>query len=114
MIERIYMKEMSIALGGSKTRTIKKWCSKNNVKLFKEGKQLFAIKIEFEAVHAKTALSYLTEKFGKDKLPEVVQAYMNVHSELLSNAERKNTNYVLSGDHSAAFLKRLTALKSRL
>jgi hypothetical protein len=115
MLEFIFIKEAADELGCKDSRTVKEWCKRNGVEVFKfsGSKSPYLLRAEFEAVKMKQIISYIKEKYGIDKLPENLNSFLI--ASLFNNNNTENTmKYRPVGKHERNFLKNLQNINSTL
>lgn len=109
MIERIYIREASENLRCS-TRSFKRWCRNNDVGILKDGgsQKQYVIRAEFEKAKMRVPLLYLKEKYGADKVPDLLRICTDFQAELrrLLGGE-KQTGYKPKGKYERDFLNKL-------
>jgi len=116
MIERLHFKELAQLLKYKDQRSIVKWCSNNNVKVFKDNgsNKRFVLKVEFEAKYMKQSVQYIQQKYGKSKLPEFLQSTMNFFSEYQQAKGHQKPEYKPKGQNEVEFLSILQNLNPTL
>ena len=94
MICTISIKEAAKFLNYKDHRSVYRWCRNNGVKIFSYvgSKRRDIIKTEFENAKSKSVIKYLSQKYGREKLPELFNARMNFSSEHSIATENKMLN----------------------
>lgn len=95
MIERIYIKELTVLLNCRDIRSVKRWLDKNQVAMLSDFgcTRKYIIKAEFEAKYMSQSIKYIQIKYGKDKLPEFLNSSMKFFSEYQQVKDEKMKNY---------------------
>lgn len=111
--ERLYMSEIKTELKCKDRRSVHRWCRNNSVLILNDigRNRLYVIKDEFESAKQEETIKHIIQKYGLEKLPEVLQAKMNFYSEYRTAFEEKNNNhkkYLPQGEHEKNFFSILT------
>ncbi len=106
MIARIYTKQLIELLNCKGTRGVKNWCKKNDVAVLADigSKKLYVIKAEFEAKYEIQAIRYIKQKYGADKLEEILKGDMRFIYLQQQIQNRKTKEYKPQGTHEKQFL----------
>ena len=113
-VQRIYIKDAIVQLDYKDIRSFKKWCTKNDVGILSDNgsRRQYVVMEEFEAAKSRESVRYLSQKYGKDKLPDVLNSTMKFYSELITATEEArqvpNQKYQPKGEHEKNFLSILT------
>lgn len=116
MLERIYIKDLTIKLNCKDIRSVKNWCNKNDVAILCDigSNKRYVIKEEFEAKYMKQSVQYIQQKYGKSKLPEFLQSTMNFFSEYQQAKSHQKSEYKPKGQNEMEFLSILQNLNPTL
>ena len=95
MIERIYIKELTVLLSCRDIRSVKRWLGKNQVAMLSDFgcTRKYVIKAEFETKFMSQSIKYIQTKYGKDKLSELLNSSMKFFSEYQQAKYEKMKNY---------------------
>ena len=103
--ERLYFEDMKTMLNRKDWRTIKRWCLKNGVSLFKDigSNRWFAIKNDFEKA--------FTPNRNK---PSILNSTINYFSNYYQTRSLKHQEYKSQGEIEKQFLSILQSVKTAL
>lgn len=65
-MNRLLLKELLEQLGYLDVRSVRKWCAKNGVFVFRQGKEEFVVESEFKKAFEIPFINNLKSKYGKD------------------------------------------------
>ena len=74
LINRIYLQDLSARLNRGDKRSIRLWCLKNHVEVFKDSSGEFVIESEFALIYNMPIINSLKSKYGNNWLV-VFEAY---------------------------------------
>jgi len=117
------LNDAAILLHYTDTRSVVKWCERNDIPIFSEegGKRKYIIKQQLEQARLKDFIGYLKNKHGEQWM-DAYQSYMNLHLPLFINPNteekinlnfKKNT-YRPKSEHEKNFLATLLKKTSTL
>jgi hypothetical protein len=101
---RMYLNELSSLINRKDKRSVRSWCSKNHVRVFKDSSGEFVIKVEFELAYNLPLILNLKAEYGKFwkdyyKLYENGELYEILDSPQSKKVEK--TGYVPKGKLSS-------------
>ena len=102
-IDRIYLLEIAKLINRNDARPAKKWCEKNNVKVYKDSTGEFVYRSEFELANDMQLIINLKLVYGKD-WEQYYEAHLNgllyKLLEFRSDKPSRNTGYTPKGNIS--------------
>ena len=109
MIARLYIKQLIEMLDCKNTRGVKNWCIKNGIAVLSDigSNKKYVIKAEFEVKYEIQSIRYIQQKYGADKLEEILKGDMRfiyLHQQIQN---RKAKEYKPQGTHEKRFLSML-------
>lgn len=100
LINRTYLNKLSSLINRKDKRSVRKWCSKNNLQIFKDSSGEFVNEAEFELAYNMPIIKKLKIKYGKEWLV-YYDAYKKGELykllDLNKNIESKSINYQPKG-----------------
>jgi hypothetical protein len=98
LINRIYLNNLSCLLNRKDKRSIRTWCSKNHVNIYKDTSGEFVIQNEFELAYNMPLIKDLKKKHG-DYWIDYYEAYNkgDLHKILDLNTKKETAGYVPKG-----------------
>lgn len=104
LLNRIYLSNLSSLINRRDKRSIRKWCEKSHLKVYKDCSGEFVLETEFEFIYNKPLIDNLKKKYGENWLE-----YFNTYTKgelylMLDKTEKKIApNYVPKGNISQKF-----------
>jgi hypothetical protein len=102
-INRMYLSEISSFINRKDKRSIRDWCGKNHLHVYKDSTGEFVMKAEFELTYNMPLIKYLKQKHG-DVWMQYYEAYNKgeLHKilDLNANASKTQTGYIPKGNLS--------------
>ena len=99
----MYLSDISSFINRKDKRTIRDWCSKNHLHVYKDSSGEFVMKAEFELIYNMPLIKNLKQKHG-DNWMEYYEAYNKgeLHKllNLNANAGENKTGYIPKGNLS--------------
>ena len=104
LLNRIYLSNLSSLINRRDKRSIRKWCEKSQLKVYKDCSGEFVLETEFEFIYNKPLIDNLKKKYGNNWL-EYFNTYTKGELHLLINANEKKVapNYKPKGNISQKF-----------
>ncbi len=100
---RMYLNDISFFINKKDKRTIRDWCGKNYLNVYKDSSGEFVMKAEFELSYNMPLIKNLKQKHGDDWM-EYYEAYISGELykilDLNTNASKTQTRYVPKGNIS--------------
>jgi hypothetical protein len=98
---RMYLSDISSFINKKDKRTIRDWCSKNHLHVYKDSTGEFVMKAEFELTYNMPLIKNLKQKYG-DNWMEYYEAYISGELykilDLNANAGKTQTGYIPKGN----------------
>lgn len=66
LLNRIYLSNLSSLINRRDKRSIRKWCEKSQLKVYKDCSGEFVLEAEFEYIYNKPLIDDLKKKYGED------------------------------------------------
>jgi hypothetical protein len=102
-INRMYLSDISPYINRTDKRTVRDWCGKNHLQIYKDSTGEFVMKVEFELTYNMPLIKNLKQKHGDD-WKEYFEAYNSGELfkilDLNTNASKTQTGYVPKGNIS--------------
>lgn len=104
LLNRIYLSNLSSLINRRDKRSIRKWCEKSQLKVYKDCSGEFVLETEFEFIYNKPLIDNLKKKYRENWLE-----YFNTYTKgelhlMLDTTEKKITpNYKPKGNISQKF-----------
>jgi hypothetical protein len=100
-INRMYLSDISSFINRKDKRTIRDWCGKNYLHVYKDSTGEFVMKAEFELTYNMPLIKYLKQKHGNDWM-DYYEAYISGDLykilDLNANANKTQTGYIPKGN----------------
>ncbi len=102
-INRMYLSDISPYINRADKRTIRDWCGKNHLHVYKDSSGEFVMKAEFELTYNMPLIKHLKQKHGDDWM-DYYEAY--IKGELYKildfnvNSSKTQTGYIPKGNLS--------------
>lgn len=100
---RMYLSDISFFINKKDKRTIRDWCKKNYLHVYKDSSGEFVMKAEFELTYNMPLIKNLKQKHGDDWM-EFYEAYNSGELykilDLNTNARKTQTGYIPKGNIS--------------
>lgn len=100
-INRMYLSDISSYINRTDKRTIRNWCIKNYLQVYKDSTGEFVMKAEFELTYNMPLIKNLKQKHGDDWM-EYYEAYNSGELykilDLNANASKTQTGYIPKGN----------------
>lgn len=98
LIKRIYLHNLSCLINRKDIRSIRNWCKKNNLQIYKDSSGEFVIENEFELAFNMPLIINLKTKYGENWL-DYFEAYKNGELYKILDLSKKpeKTGYVPKG-----------------
>lgn len=100
---RMYLSDISSYINRTDKRTIRDWCGKNYLHVYKDSSGEFVMKVEFELTYNMPLIKNLKQKHG-DSWMEYFEAYNSGKLykilDLNPNASKTQTRYIPKGNLS--------------
>ncbi len=97
----MYLSDISSFINKKDKRTIRDWCSKNHLHVYKDSTGEFVMKAEFELTYNMPLIKNLKQKYG-DNWMEYYEAYISGELykilDLNANAGKTQTGYIPKGN----------------
>jgi hypothetical protein len=100
---RMYLSDMSAFIKRKDKRTIRDWCSKNHLHVFKDSSGEFVMQAEFELAYNMPLIMELKQKHGvgwKDYYEAYSKGELYKLLDLSSNTNKSQTGYIPKGNIS--------------
>jgi hypothetical protein len=102
-INRMYLCDISPYINRTDKRTIRDWCGKNHLQVYKDSTGEFVLKAEFELTYNMPLIKTLKQKHGDDWIV-YYEAYNSGELykilDLSANASKTQTRYIPKGNLS--------------
>lgn len=102
-INRMYLSEISSFINRKDKRTIRDWCNKNHLHVYKDTSGEFVIRAEFELAYNMPLIKNLKQKYGNNWV-DYYEAYNKGELykilDLNANSNKTHTGYVPKGNLS--------------
>ena len=99
----MYLTDISSYINRTDKRTIRDWCGKNYLHVYKDSSGEFVMKAEFELVYNMPLIKHLKQKYGNDWM-QYYEAYIKGELykilDLNANASKTQTGYIPKGNLS--------------
>ncbi len=99
----MYLRDISFFINKKDKRTIRDWCGKNHLQVYKDSSGEFVIKAEFELVYNMPLIKHLKQKHGDDWI-QYYEAYNKGELykilDFNANASKTQTMYIPKGNLS--------------
>uniref|UniRef100_UPI00321789A8 hypothetical protein n=1 Tax=uncultured Draconibacterium sp. TaxID=1573823 RepID=UPI00321789A8 len=63
-LDKIYLKELGVLLDYASIISVKNWCKRHNVKIYKDGQKRYIQKYEYNRVTIEPQIEHFKEKYG--------------------------------------------------
>ncbi len=98
---RMYLNDISFFINKKDKRTIRDWCGKNYLHVYKDSSGEFVMKAEFELIYNMPLIKHLKQKHSDDWI-DYYEAYIKGDLykilDLNSNANKTQTGYIPKGN----------------
>lgn len=93
-------------------RTVKRWCHKNGVGILSDegSNRQYVLKVEFDAGQMRAPIKYLTEKYGANKLPEILKSSISFFAQVQTTKAIKSQRHATKGENEKSFLSILQTI----
>lgn len=102
-INRMYLSDISSYINRTDKRTIRDWCGKNHLHVYKDSSGEFVMKAEFELTYNMPLIKNLKQKYGGDWM-DYYEAYIKGELykilDLNTNTSKTQTGYIPKGNIS--------------
>lgn len=102
-INRMYLSEISSFINRKDKRSIRDWCNKNHLHVYKDSSGEFVMKAEFELAYNMPLIKHLKQKHGDDWM-QYYEAYNKGELykilDLNTNSNKTQTGYIPKGNLS--------------
>ena len=102
-INRMYLSDISFFINKKDKRTIRNWCDKIHLHVYKDSSGEFVMKAEFELTYNMPLIKHLKQKHGDDWM-QYYEAYNKGELykilDLNANASKAQTGYIPKGNLS--------------
>jgi hypothetical protein len=102
-INRMYLSEISSFINRKDKRTIRDWCDKNHLHVYKDSSGEFVMKAEFELAYNMPLIKHLKQKYRDDWM-QYYEAYNKGELykilDLNANSSKTQTGYIPKGNLS--------------